>query len=306
MAFVADRGLSEPSAGLPSRQTLFRWRLQGLCQGNDSPGDLVGLPGPIRSLVEFRLRMVVRQIEDARDVGDVLVLAAQAIGPAEAVWHARMRHFGPGAVRLIARGLERCAGSEGTGRDIVAERLIGALLWYGEAAAELLAETVTVGQPYEGSLASVVLGLLRHRPAGDDVWRFYEANRDRELGVNRPYVGALWALRDLGDPRCGRALAELVHEGRRFYELYGLAALACGAEGAAPLLEAMRLVHGDAQRDVLMALAAVATRMGRANFTHVVTDEYGEDEATQAAELTDLLLNELAGQVAVYYACFYH
>jgi hypothetical protein len=51
------------------------------------------------------------------------------------------------------------------------------------------------------------------------MWAFYEkVKRDRR---GTYFVGALWGLIDLKDGRAGGALADLLIQGRNFYELFG-------------------------------------------------------------------------------------
>jgi hypothetical protein len=76
-------------------------------------------------------------------------------------------------------------------------------------------------------------------------------------------VGALWGLIDLQDERAGEALVELLHQQRRFFELFGFLSLAGDERAVLPLLQAMQRMPEEARMDPTMALLSISHRLGR-------------------------------------------
>lgn len=204
----------------------------------------------------------------AQTAQEILDLTPQATGLAQPAWHKRVSKFGPDIAPLIAqrlRGVQAVA--DENQRDtivtpIVLERFIPALRWQGEAGAAALLECFDALDDYGRSLACVALGLLQVHSAADRLWEFYQAtvgNLDKTY-----FVGALWGLIDLRDPRAADALAELLGQGRDFYELYPFLARAGDGRAIAPLLQlAVRTPQAESHQGQLMALLSIGHRLGR-------------------------------------------
>ena len=223
------------------------------------------------------------RIERALTVQELLDLASQSVGLAELAWHRRLRDF-PDAAPLVAR---RLTASESLFAEsdpgLVQEHLIAALFWCGaQGAAHLLACFDHLG-PYAQSQACVALGLLHHRPAADRIW-----NCHHTLAADPRYcLGPLWGLIDLPDPRATLALTTLMLQKRTFAELYGMLARKGGAACVVPLLDRIVRLPKARRQDPLLALAAIAQRIGRqallAEFARVSSTP---DEATATRLLT--------------------
>jgi hypothetical protein len=161
------------------------------------------------------------------------------------------------------------------------EKLIGALRWQGDAGAGALLERFDGLDDYGRSLACVVLGLLGERSAADKMWHFYQ----RVIHSRREshFTGALWGLIELGDERAGEALADLVGQGRDFYELYGFLSLAGDARVLVPLLS--RIAQESKENEqAAMALVSIAHRIGRDAFMAELGSIAAPEESAQERE----------------------
>jgi hypothetical protein len=235
----------------------------------------------------------------------VLDLVTVASGLGETAWQDRMRQFGPEVVPLISKRLKtvRNIRDEAT-QDMALEKLIAELRWRGDAGAGALMDRFNDLNDYGRSLACVVLGLLGARGGADGMWIFYQ----RIVRKQRPtyFVGALWGLIDLKDDRAGGALAELLMQGRNFYELFGFLSLAGDARAVVPLLMAATQLPETKQTHASMALVSVAHRIGRdallAEFEKVAKPQ----ELEEAREGTaDDLLAQPTSKAEEYFALFY-
>jgi hypothetical protein len=205
-----------------------------------------------------RQSALLAHIERALTLEELLDLAPHAVGEAELAWHRRLRDF-PDSAPLIA---QRLSASETvlSGRDpgLLQEHLIAALFGCGVlGAAHLLACLDRLG-PYAQSQACVALGLLHHRSAADRIWQCYQT----VASDPHCYLGPLWGLIDLPDPRATRALTMLMLQKRTFAELYGLLARWGGAACVIPLVDRLIRLPKARRQDVFLALAAIAQRIG--------------------------------------------
>jgi hypothetical protein len=244
-----------------------------------------------------RQDVLLLRIERAHAVEELLDLAPQAVGQAELAWHRRLQDFSD-AAPLVARRLT-VSESLFAPRDpgLVQEHMIAALFWRGAVgAAHLLSSFDHLG-PYAQSQACVALGLLHHRPAADQICNFY-----RTVAADpRYFLGPLWGLIDLPDPRATRALTTLLLQKRTFAELYAMLARMGGAACVVPLLDRILRLPKARRQDPFLALAAIAQRIGReallAEFARVSSTP---DEATVTRLLT-LPAQTISAHFAFYY-----
>jgi hypothetical protein len=243
---------------IPSAQTLFRADL--LDPQTDAL--MTRLSTQLGPKVRERDAARVKKIEQAATAEVVLDLVPIATGMAEHAWRKRVRQFGPEIVPLIVARLTRA-------RDIqdrhvqssTYEHLIGALRWQGKAGGAALLGCFDDLDDYGRSLACVVLGLLGAQASADTLWAFYEIAKHN---VQESYfIGALWGLIDLQDPRATDALADLLWEERFLYELFGFLSLAGGARAVLPLLVLAVSGGGDVAQHAAMALLSIGHRIGR-------------------------------------------
>lgn len=157
---------------------------------------------------------------------------------------------------------------------------------------------------YGQSLACVVLGLLGAQDSADRMWAFYEkVKRDRRRTC---FVGALWGLIDLKDGRAGGALADLLMQGRNFYELFGFLSLAGDARAVVPLLMVATQLPETLQMHASMALVSVAHRIGRDALLAELEKVAKPEEPKAAREgVADDLLAQPASKAEEYFTLFY-
>jgi hypothetical protein len=213
----------------------------------------------------------MNEIMRAQGPNQVVGLTSAARGAAQVVWMRRMREFGAEALPAIVRRLKSSQSIVNEqSRHMVVERLTGALRQLGQPGGQALLDCFNSLDTYSQSVACVALGVLHVEQAADLIWNYYERIKADQTGGN--FVGALWGLVDLQYPGTSAALADLMTEGYQFAELFGLVARAGGQECVAPLVERLAPAlsgpgNYDAERDdIVMALSAVANRLGRATF----------------------------------------
>jgi hypothetical protein len=268
---VGRSSVTDAHISLPGAASLFRFCFLD----PESSGLIERAASWLKPFIGTRDRDALTRIKRANSAEEVIDLVPLAGGLGEPAWQERVRQFGLEAVPLISQRLAALHQTrEKELRHMMLEKLIGALRWQSDAGARVLLERFDGLDDYGRSLACVVLGLLGERSAADELWHFY-----RRVIHNRReshFVGALWGLIDLGDERVGEALADLLGQGRDFYELYGFLSLAGDARVIAPLLS--RLARESRENEqAAMALVSIAHRIGRdafmAELGKVVTSE---------------------------------
>lgn len=287
------RGLGRPVGDLPSvpsAQSLLRWNLLRMAKPGDSGSALQIVPVALRPLVLMRSRAHIHAIEQAQDAEDVIALAAEALGAAEQTWHVRLRQFGPPVVPLLAHALRQSPVLHGERRNLFVEHLVAAFYWFGDPAAAALLGCLEALDDYGKSLSCVVLGLLGHKPAAGRLWDFLNHARAASKDLGRLYVGPLWGLIDLDDPRAADALASLLGAGKWFYELPDFVALAGDLRCVDPVLMALAMDSSQEERqNLMMALASILQRTGALPFAGKVKKAVGAaDEAAAERFVKDL------------------
>jgi hypothetical protein len=259
----------------------------------------------LKPIIGARDGEAVGQIKRAETAEEVLDLVTVAGGLAEAAWQDRMREFGPEVVPLISVRLEsiKTIRPKET-RDMVLEGLIAELRWRGDAGAQVLIERFDDLSGYGRSLACVVLGLLGAQASADKVWSFYQRVVHNRYETH--FVGALWGLIDLKDERVGAVLADLLMQGRNFYELFGFLSLAGDAHAVVPLLMATTQLPEEEQTHASVALISVAHRIGRDALLVEFDKVANPEEPGEAREhIADDLLAQPASTAEEYFALFY-
>ena len=287
---------------VPSAQTLFRTHL--LTPETDEL--LAQATRNLRPLAWARDRKNAERIERATTAEELLDLIPLATGLARPVWHRRMRECGPEVVPLMAERLQHTAGlDDRDGRTIAYEQLIGALRWKGEAGAGALLERFDELSDYGKSLACVALGLLGAEAGGDAVWDFYE--RVKGEPDERYFIGALWGLVDMGDPRAADALAELLWEMRYFYEIFALTHKGGDGRAVMPLILAMQTGGEEMQGAASAALSSVAHRIGRESLVAELAQLGSEEDVPAEAyeSLASTMLDTPPDLGAEYFRSFY-
>ncbi|MCX6028633.1 MAG: hypothetical protein NT169_04930 [Chloroflexi bacterium] len=284
----------------PSAQSLFRFMLADA----EAAEALQKATAKYNALLWLQDGPNVKRIRQAATAEELLDLIPLTDGLARLAWLDRARGLGAEALSAIASRLRNVKNlRDEEARRLVADRLISALRWQGAAGAQALLDGFDDLDSFGRSLAAVALGLLAAPAAADRLWAFYqEAVR---TPAETDFVGALWGLTDLGDPRVGDALADLLATGRDFYELYGLLALAGNGRVILPLAARLTDLPEEDRADPLMALIAIGHRLGReALVVELAAGESPQDAV--ADETADLILARPADWPIQYFDLFFH
>jgi hypothetical protein len=249
----------------------------------------------------------IEQIEKAQTLDEVFELAPQATGLANHAWLARMRCFGSSAAPIIAERFNALPlGPHHKDRTPIEEKTIEALRWCEKEGIEPLLSCWDAFDDYGRSLACMVLGLVAAQQAANPIWAFYRhVETDRRENL---FVGALWGLIDLQDPRAADALLELLVEGREFYELYGFLSRAGDRRAVLPLL--FRVIEGNDQTraDAMWALTSIAYRIGRSGLIEELESAESSPDVNVGEDyehFADRVYSYSASEAENHFALFY-
>ena len=248
----------------------------------------------------------LQQIRRAQTAAELINYASLGVGLLGISWHHKAREFGDEIIPLISERLKTVSGqADASARARVVEALVGELRWRGEAGAEVLLARFE-GLDYFGrSLACVALGLLGAGAAADKIWRFYEKVLPQK---DSPYfVGALWGLIDLKDPRAAEALVYLVSKPRHFYELFGFVARAGDERVILPLMKLSMAAGPQNNQEAMLALASVGYRIGREALVSTIEriSSGDDDPETSSESVADMILSYPPELVQKYFGPFY-
>lgn len=290
------------STGIPSAQTFFR-----IMQGDrQTHATLRKATSALKPVLWLRDREQVALIKQAKTPAALIQLAPMATGLAEATWEDRMRRLGPEVLPLIEAQLKnlRALRNEDDQTAMV-EKLLADLRWRGDAGAKVVLDCFDALDDYGRSIACVVLGLLGAQAGADRIWSFYQKVERNQRETY--FVGALWGLIDLKDERADRALADLLHRKRAFYELFGFLSLAGDQRAIIPLMEKIVQTPEDDRYDPWMALAGIGHRMGRDALLAVLGSlaPPGVDDHDERAAIVDKILSVPMSAVEECFELFY-
>jgi hypothetical protein len=229
----------------------------------------------------------VKRIEQASDVEAVLDLVPTATGMADYAWLKRMCEFGPSGANAIA---ERLTGgwlySHPKAKASIQERCIGALRWCDNENADALIRCWDAFDDYGRSLGCILVGLQDVRSEADRVWTYFKTISTQP---NLYFVGPLWGLIDLQDPRAADALAELMAERRAFYELYGFISRVGDVRFILPLVDEVLKKSEQTSADAMWALTGVAHRLGRDELLRLLSDDVDDGTRKSVETFVDRL-----------------
>ena len=290
---------AQPTAEMPAPATLFRLRVYDA----DAEELIRRAKQKLAPILKLRDGGKLKKIEAAQTPEELLDLSPQATGLAADAWHAHMRSFGPPAVTAIAEALPYIRTLEDeTTRRRIESLLITELRWQGDAGVQTLLDVWESLDRFTRSLACVVLGLAGRSDGLEHVWEFYrEASAAPEDGG---FVGALWAMLDLGEPRLADELHRFLVQGPTFYELFGFLARAGAAQSLGPLLAMMSARGQQEGFEAGMAAAGIAQRVGRSAAGEALRT-YDPTQAGDAGETVDLLLSRPSNEVRQVFAVYY-
>ena len=284
---------------LPSAPTVFRFTILDF----ETHQEVERASQAIRSYVGDRDRASVERIERAKSAEEVLDLAVEATGLADAAWFERVRQFGPAIVPVMTQRLK-------ASRDIadpddqtqVREHLIAALRWRGTIGGQALQECFADLDEYAQGLAATVFGILHARASADSIWDLFQRTKQNPETY---FVGALWGLIDLKDPRAADALAELLVFRRQYYEMYGFLARAGDAQAVAPFVTLIVLGAKADREQASYALSAMAHRIGREKSVAALKGEAPAEQYEKAEHTVDKLLEFPLDDIQRYFDLFY-
>jgi hypothetical protein len=215
-----------------------------------------------------------------------------------------MRGFGPAGVTAIQAVLPEIRRLED---EVVRQRvyalLIAALRWQGETGAQALLDAWDALDNFGRSLACVVFGLVKCTEALDPVWDDYRRVRDTD---HPGFIGALWALLDLEDPRLPAELYRFLNRRQFFYELMGFLARAGNARSLGHLVGQMVERGRVGGVEPMLAAAAIAHRIGR-DATVAALRQYaaGQDDFSDPSDVAGLLLEQKETDIQAVFAIYY-
>ena len=159
--------------------------------------------------------------------------------------------------------------------------------------------------PYAKALVCMYLGLLEVHTAADMIWDFNASIRDDLKGGY--FVGALWGLVDLGDPRAEQALLTYLQDGWWFSELFGFLSRMGQAACVQPLLEAVMVSKASDHIQPMMALVSVAHRIGAAAFEQeLVQGEGGEASSEERQGLVQAVFARSPQEAQAHFELYYY
>ena len=286
---------------VPSAQTMRRSHLLS-AEANELISRAVRASS--RQAVE-RDQLILARVEQADTPEALLDLAPLATGMIEAPWRRRIRSFGPTILPKIVDRLRRARNLQGYARSAAYERLAGALYDQGTAGANALLSCFDDLDDYGKSIACVVLGLLRSQESAEVIWAFYQ--RIHDTPGESFYIGALWGLIDLQDPRAADALEELLWTDHPFYEAFAMAYKAGDERVVLPLMYVFAQGTEKAKDGASHALAAVAQRIGRDAFleAHSALEKEAGIPSERLRALVDRLLARSPAAAEAYFSVFY-
>lgn len=298
-----------PSAlGQPSPSTLFRLRVY-----DQTASDLVRRAKErLTPLLQLRDQAKILKIRDARTVEDLLDLSPQATGLAKDAWHEHIRRFGKGALPPIMDALRQIYRLEDQElRQRLYILLITELRWQGAAGIQALMQCWQDLDDFAKSLGCVVIGLANWHDGSELIWAFYQTAR--RLPQEQAFVGALWAMLDLGDARLANELHGLLEQGAIFYELFGFLARAGQARSLGLLLDYAAERGASGGFEPWIAATGIAHRSGRAAAIESLMKYAAAEEAEvdlsemrrQAEEAADILLSNPPQLVGDVFPLFY-
>jgi hypothetical protein len=250
--------LSPGRSMVPSAPTLFRLHLREPAL-RDALGAAFQQASP-ETLVLYQ--ETIDRIDAAATVEQLLDLASDASGLSAPVWHRRIASFSPEITPLISERLRRVRDlPDKSTQSTIVEQLLAALALFGDAGIQALHACYQDLNDYAKSLACVVLGQLGAHEHADLVWDTYQELKSDLSGS--AFIGPLWGLVDLADPRAADALDELLWDDQYFYECFAMVYRAGDSRALLPLMH-LFLEGGETLKDpAAWALVGLAHRVGR-------------------------------------------
>jgi hypothetical protein len=270
--------------------TTIRWEM---LSPDVTPLLLGGVPGMVaepradiqQKIEPLRKARSVRELLDLIPVDDDVVLLS--------VWTLAATARGPAAAPEIAEHMVRVGTTSQDGAAWIQQRLAVILFGFGASAVLALEDVFEALDPFGKAVACVVLGQLGASGSADKMWAyFFEAYEDPAPGY---FIGPLWGLIDLNDPRAVEAVAQVATDHWTFPELPAMIAKVGDRRAVRPLLLWMMKEEPDPDHPLMHALTLLGHRIGRQVIIEEVEASATPQEPEQGqevspAELADLIL----------------
>ncbi len=303
---LPDEDMPFSALNQPSPATLFRMRVY-----DQAASDLVRrAKEKLAPILQLRDQTKIFKIRHARTVEDLLDLSPQATGLAKDAWHERMREFGKDALPLIADALRQIYRLDDRElRQRLYILLLTELRWQGASGVQALMQCWENLDDFARSLGCVVMGLAEWHDGLGLIWAFYQQARGSPQ--EQTFIGALWAMLDLGDARLANELHEFLEHGTIFYELFGFLARAGQARSLGPLLDYAAERGSPGGFEPWIAAVGIAYRIGRAAVIESLAKYAAEAESDldetrrQAEEAASMLLSNPPQMTRQVFPMFY-
>jgi len=223
-------------------------------------------------------------------------------------WADRVVSYGTRIIPFLVDGFRAAERSEPIGdRAWYRDHIVLVLARLGVPAIPDLLRIYEFAPQTSRALICVALGRLGAREYADLIWKEIDDNPlDDGTGG---FVGPLWALIDLGDPRAADVLIELLEEGLLFHELWAMLSRAGDARALFPLLAATAVVSEELQSELAFTLAAIARRLGREASIEALTPlgEVAAPDGTplSVADVVDAVLASKEEEVNAHFSLYY-
>jgi hypothetical protein len=270
--------------------TTIRWEM---LSPDVTPLLLGGVPGMVaeprpdiqQKLEPLRKAKSVRELLDLIPVdGDVVLLN---------MWMMAVTSRGPAAAPEIADYMVKVGTTSQDQAAWIQQRLAVILFGFGASAVLALEDVFDALDPFGKAVACVVLGQLGASGNADRIWAYFvEAYEDPVPGY---FIGPLWGLLDLNDPRAVEAVAQVVMDHWTFPELPAMIAKVGDRRAMAPLLLWMMSEEPDPDHPLMHALTLLGHRIGRQAIIEEIKapatpQAPDQGEEISPAELADLIL----------------
>ncbi len=256
---------------------------------------------------------VLARIERAETPEALVDLVPHLGGLSGPSWLARVKAFSPQIIPLLAERLKAVhAIRDEDEREMRYKHLTDAFYVCGlEAAPALLACFDELGDDeYGKSQVAMALGMLGYQESADAIWAFYRELQNMHGPITDDnanlFIGPLWGLVDLGDPRAADALSEILDQGYFFYSVFAMAHRAGDERLVLPLLWTMAEGDEAMHNQVPSAVSGIAHRIGREALLDALEETFGgEVPRSKLASMADNFLRIEPRISEAYFAYFF-
>jgi len=296
------RGFSRIEARAPHVLTIRRWQMID----PDAPWETALIAALHVPPPTFASLMQSAQVPESPKA---LVDALWDVSPLViGLWVDRAVSFGTSIIPFLVDGFRAAERFESiVDRAWYRDHIVLAMERLGASAIPGLLQIYESAPRASRALICIALGRLGAREYVDLIWKEIDDNPlDDGTGG---FVGPLWALIDLGDPRAADVLIELFERGLLFHELWAMLSRAGDARALFPLLAATAIVSEELQSELAFTLAAIVRRLGREasiEALHLLGEVPAPDGTPlSVSDVVDVVLASTAKDVSDYFSPYY-